>query len=370
MKNIDYSTMPDYSEDQPQQDKTTVLDELKALSAVSRIEEMEANLSKDTFVFDELALDGQITLFYAKPNTGKTLFFLRFIMDSIKNDSINGSDVFYINADDHYKGFLTKVKIAKNYGFEMLSPQEAGVNPEVIIKMLDDLSRTDEAKGKIVILDTLKKFVNMMSKSSQSDFYLTLRKLVAKNATVIIAGHANKYPDAEGNLIYEGTSDVMNDIDCAYSINLISDTDGEYVVKFKNEKNRGNNVLSVTYEYLKDESMSYYDILSSITRLDDAQSNKIDAKADAELLKAKYESERLFVIDVLKDGTLNQSTIIERFNSCGDDITAEFSRRELMAALKALNRIDWDSKRGERNALFFTLKKTVSRSYSVVKNGE
>jgi hypothetical protein len=43
--------------------KKTVLDELKALSAVSRIEKMEANLSKDTFVFNEMALDGQISLF-------------------------------------------------------------------------------------------------------------------------------------------------------------------------------------------------------------------------------------------------------------------------------------------------------------------
>ncbi len=81
MNDIDYSTMPDYPEDQPQE-KKTVLDELKALSAVSRIEKMEANLSKDTFVFNEMALDGQISLFQANPNTGKTLFFLRFIMDS------------------------------------------------------------------------------------------------------------------------------------------------------------------------------------------------------------------------------------------------------------------------------------------------
>ncbi len=127
---------------------------------------MEANMQNDTFIFPDLALSGQITLFYAWPNTGKTIFFLRFIRDAINERRVSGDDVFYINADDSYKGLVTKAKLAEEAGFAMISPSEANVKPQDILEMLAAISADNDAAGKVILLDTLKKFADMMSKRS------------------------------------------------------------------------------------------------------------------------------------------------------------------------------------------------------------
>ena len=99
----------------------TPLQKLQKLSATNRISEIEENLKNDMYIFPDLALSGQITLFYARPNTGKTIFFLRFIQDAIKDKRIDGKNVFYVNADDSYDGLYEKAKLAEQYGFNLVS---------------------------------------------------------------------------------------------------------------------------------------------------------------------------------------------------------------------------------------------------------
>lgn len=147
-------------------------------------------MNNDVYIFDELALSGQVTLFYAMPNTGKTLLFIRFIIDSIKAERLNPEDVIYINADDNYKGLLTKSKIAKQWGFHMISPQEANIKPADIVNLLENVANHDQAKGKVFIIDTLKKFADMLNKTSLSGLLEVFRKLATKGGAVIIAGHA------------------------------------------------------------------------------------------------------------------------------------------------------------------------------------
>jgi len=62
-----------------------------------------------------LAIFGQSTIFYAKPNAGKTLMVIYLLKESIKAGKINGEDVFYINADDTYRGLVQKLMIAEKY---------------------------------------------------------------------------------------------------------------------------------------------------------------------------------------------------------------------------------------------------------------
>ena len=119
----------------------------KNLSVTRRLGEMRKNMTNDSYIIPEMALAGQITLFYAKPNTGKTLFFLRFIIDTIRNGTISPDDFFYVNADDSYKGLLTKAEIAEKHGFSMISPTEAGMDPSQIVKLFDEMSESDEIQG-------------------------------------------------------------------------------------------------------------------------------------------------------------------------------------------------------------------------------
>ncbi|MBT5221774.1 MAG: ATP-binding protein [Gammaproteobacteria bacterium] len=352
------------------QKQSSPLDVLQELSMTNRLDEMETNLSNEVYIFKGMALSGQITLFYAKPNTGKTLLFIKFLIDAIKSKQINASDIFYINADDHYRGLLTKTKIADKYGFHMISPSNVGMEPSKLIQTLSDLAKTSDAQGKIIILDTLKKFANMMNKNSQSSLYNVLRNLIAKDATIIIAGHANKHPDADGNLVYEGTSDTHNDIDCMYSINQLSNNGNDFTVEFRNEKARGDVISLVSYGYTKKSGGSYCDILDSVHELDIEQEFHSKKESKNAELKARYESERLFVLDLLKAGSMNHSQILAEFGSDKYEITKEFSRAKLSTALKELNGIDWEISRGEKNAKMYAIKGTRAMSYKVAKNNE
>jgi hypothetical protein len=225
----------------------TALDQLRNLSATNRITEMEANLQNEEYIFPDLALSGQITLFYSWPNTGKTIFFLRFICDAIRDERVKAKDVFYINADDNYTGLYTKAKIADKHGFAMISPSEAGVLPQDILTMLATISAENDASGKVILLDTLKKFADMMSKNSQKDLYEILRRFNAKGGTALIAGHANKHKNAEGELVYEGTSDTMADVDCAYSMYRMTDAQEEVqIVEFRREKDPSTKKMAFT----------------------------------------------------------------------------------------------------------------------------
>ena len=326
-------------------------------------------MQNDTFIFPDLALSGQITLFYAWPNTGKTIFFLRFIRDAISEGRLKGDDVIYINADDSYKGLYTKAQIAKKFGFRMISPSEAGVSSQDILTMLLEVSADDDAAGKVILLDTLKKFADMMSKRSQADLYETLRRFIAKGGTVIIAGHANKHKNADGNLIYEGTSDTMNDVDCVYSMYRMTDQQEEnQIVEFRREKDRGDVIAKASFQYRKG-GLSYIDMLDSVSRIDDDEAQRVAAERRNQELMQDYETERGFVTALLREqGPLNQSAI-KRALKENDDLSGEITKRRLTTALKQLTDICWTVKRGANYAKVYSLIGADASEYRMASSG-
>ena len=71
---------------------------------------MEAQMREDQFIMGRLAIRGQSTAIYAQFNMGKTLLSLHLLIERIKAGELNAADVFYINADDTYKGLVYKLK--------------------------------------------------------------------------------------------------------------------------------------------------------------------------------------------------------------------------------------------------------------------
>jgi len=349
----------------------SALSRLLELSSTNRLKEMEANLKNDVYIFQDLALSGQITLFYGWPNTGKTIFFLRFITDAIREGFIQPEKVIYVNADDSYKGLVTKSRIAAEYGFNMVSPAEAGKSPQDILNLLEAVAFENQAEGMVILLDTLKKFADMMNKQSQKELYLVLRKLIAKGGTVIIAGHANKHKDMDGNLVYEGTSDTMNDIDCAYAMYRISAPEDEIqTVEFRREKDRGDVIPKVTYQYQKSQGLHYLDMIKSIKCLDSDEANYLIRQEQQRDLKERYESELLFVTDLLKaNGPMNQTDILGALKD-DKELSGEITVRGLRSALKSLEGIVWMSKRGTKNAKTFQMIGFDAGQYSQVSGGE
>ncbi|KJV05923.1 hypothetical protein [Methylocucumis oryzae] len=109
------------------------------------------------FVLGRIAIYGQATAIYAKPNTGKTLLTIWLLIQAISAKGIEGADVFYINADDNYRGLVEKLKLAELHGFEMLAPGHNGFEAKLFVNYIQAMVRDESAHGKIIILDTLKK---------------------------------------------------------------------------------------------------------------------------------------------------------------------------------------------------------------------
>ena len=93
--------------------------------------EMESKMLDDKFVLGRLAILGQSTVFYAKPNAGKTLMTIWLLIEQIKTGDISGPDVYYINADDNHKGITFKLKLAERHGFNMLALGYNGFNAAI-----------------------------------------------------------------------------------------------------------------------------------------------------------------------------------------------------------------------------------------------
>ena len=101
---------------------STYLDKLKPETSANPLdrfilngesEAMQAKMLKDKYILGHMAILGQFTVFYAKPNAGKTLLIIWMLIEAIKNGNIDAEDVYYVNADDHHKGITHKLSLAE-----------------------------------------------------------------------------------------------------------------------------------------------------------------------------------------------------------------------------------------------------------------
>jgi hypothetical protein len=240
--------------------------------------EMAKKMLEHKFVLGTIAILGQWTMLFAPPNTGKTLIVLWLLIMGIKKGDINPQHVFYINADDSYAGLISKLKLAKQYGFHMLAPGHAGFQARDLLELLKRLGDTDQASKTIVILDTAKKFANPMDKNQCLHFGNSVREFSSKGGTVIALSHTNKNRAADGSPIPAGTSDFVDDADCVYVMDTLDDTNDICTVGFGNIKNRGQVSKQATYQYSTKEGHGYADLLDSVAPVADS---KADALRDA-----------------------------------------------------------------------------------------
>ncbi|MDQ7049376.1 MAG: hypothetical protein Q9M92_07455 [Enterobacterales bacterium] len=315
---------------------------------------MAEKMLDDKYVLGEMALLGDGTIISAKPNAGKTLITIRLLIDGIRTGDIIPENVYYINADDGHKGLTYKLKLAEQYGFKMLSPGYHGFKVDMLLGYMKNATENDTARGVIVILDTLKKIVNPMDKSAMRTYGEIYRPFLARGGTVIMLAHVNKNRDDDGNIVFAGVQDIEDDIDCTYSLDVIEESNNLKTVEFIRGKSRGNNISKCTYRYQTEPGMNYQDRLDSILPINAAQASSLTTKKHEQKLKDEYEVEIIFVLSELRSGTKNQSAIVKALKN-NEDFSSEISERGLKKALIKLTGITWNAKRGDRNALMYSL---------------
>jgi hypothetical protein len=296
---------------------------LKSMSLRGHSKEMESKMLDDKFVLQDVAILGQMTVFYAPPNAGKTLITLHLLAESIKAGNIDPDEVYYINADDNYRGLVTKLKFAEKHGFHMLAPSQNGFETNDLLTLLAEMISNDQAHGSIIILDTLKKFTDLMHKSKSTEFAKKIREFVQCGGTVISLAHVNKRADENGKLIHAGTSDIKDDSDCTYTINIMTDNNEPYrVVQYENTKQRGSVANNVSFRYSKEDGIKYYDLLDSIERLDDEKLQVINQ----ETLAAKNHKLIAVTINKIREGHCKKTDLINEVHST---VKPEFSKKDV-----------------------------------------
>ena len=279
--------------------------------------EMREKMLNDTFVLDNIAILGQATAIYAKPNTGKTLLVLWMLIESIKAKRVKGENVFYINADDTYKGLVTKLEIAERYGFQMIAPSHGGFETKqfqnYIRKMIDE----NTAHGKVIILDTVKKFTDLMDKKQATNFMKVGREFISSGGTLIMMAHTNKNRDQDGKVVFAGTSDVVDDCDCAFILDEVTKTDFKKQVLFENFKSRGDVMRELSFSYSITEKQSYKDLIDSVQSVDVAT---IEQAKKEKVITAKVEKDAVaieIITNAINQGHHKQPDLLSYAKNAG-----------------------------------------------------
>lgn len=288
---------------------------LKKFSLNGRSSDMKKQMLSDTFILGRLAILGQSTVFYAPPNAGKTLLTLWLLIEAIKSGSLNAGDIYYINADDNYKGLVIKLEISEKYGFQMLAPNFNGFNTQDLTLYIKTLIENDTANGIVVILDTVKKFTDVMDKKSSSEFGKIMREFVLKGGSVIMLAHVNKHRNAEGKPIAAGTSDLTDDADCTYILDTTIAPDGKVTVVFENKKSRGDVDAISAFSYSKQAGTEYLDLLNSVQAVNQDEANA--AKSISEIQKSLQDNAEAIeaIANAIRGGVTTRTEIIKEANT-------------------------------------------------------
>ncbi len=253
---------------------------------------LKANAVDTKPLFGDHVKLGQATMIYAESNSGKTLSTIANIREAIELRRIDPHSIIYINADDSSKGLAEKVEILEEIGVHMLAPNYKGFKASQFVDKLNQGIEDGSARGSVVIIDTLKKFTNLMDKGKSSEFAQVCRDYVMAGGTIVALGHTAKSPNPDGTPRYQGTTDILEDFDSVYVAQPMSGKAGsrERIIRFTRIKSRAESPEVVAYAYSTESGLSYADKVASVRLMYpeelDGSSLELDQLNDDEVIKA------------------------------------------------------------------------------------
>ena len=323
---------------------------------------MEAQMLEDAFILERLAIYGQSTAIYAPPNAGKTLLTLSLLIEGITLGAVNAENVYYINADDTFAGLVTKLKLAERHGFKMLAPHHKDFKLEEFCAYLLRLVADQTARGVIVVLDTVKKFTDIMDKRASTNFGKVVRSFIQAGGSVIMLAHVNKHRDEDDKVIAAGTSDIIDDVDCAYTLDAAEQAHGVYLATFENKKSRGDVQSKATYRYERHSGQQYEELLASVKAITDTELNQSNQAREIHQSQQTNGELISILVGIMQEGIALKGEIVKEAVARSDYGKDKFRQvLRIHTGDAFLMGHYWIMTTGEKNAQSFTLLKEYQK---------
>lgn len=236
---------------------------LHKFSLLGRGNELEEQAVAQAPLLGDVCMTGDVTLWGAPPNSGKTLFAIGLLADAIIRKAIEPERTFYLNMDDSMSGVAEKVKILQDYDVHVLAEGYRDFTSGKVYGLLDAMIADKSARGAFVIVDTLKKVVDPMDKKKTVEFMKLARRFSLAGGSILLLAHTNKQRNSAGKLILAGVADLQDDCDTAYLLDRQVKDNVQQIV-FDNVKRRGGGAARSVYTCSGAADISYVDRLMSM----------------------------------------------------------------------------------------------------------
>jgi len=306
-------------------------------------------------LLDGFIMRGEMTTIYAEAGSGKTLLVLHLIKKAIEKGFKNPTHFGYINKDDSGPGLVEKVKFADTLNVKVIADAKGhNFRRDDFLIMLKKCIAKGEAEQTVFVVDTLKKLASINDKDSASRFYNAVRPFTLAGGTLVFLAHTNKYKN-DGKSVYAGTSDNIQDVDAAFSLDIISEGSAEHherIVLLECVKSRMASVSKMMFGYNASENMKWTDRLNTVRRISDDEFAEIQDRSsrsrDLEIITSISETLRM-------GGQMQKMKLAK--SVCED---TGCSRKEALAVLDNYTGSDpkkheWNFKIGPRGAKLYSL---------------
>ena len=236
---------------------------LHKFSLLGRGNQLEAEAVAKSPLLGDVCMTGDVTLWGAPPNSGKTLFAIGLLTDAIMKKAVAPDRTFYLNMDDSMSGVVDKVKILQDYGVHVLAEGYRDFTSGKVHGLLDAMVVDGSARESFVIVDTLKKVVDPMDKRKTVEFMKLARRFSLAGGSILLLAHTNKQRSGAGKLVLAGVADLQDDCDTAYLLDRQVKGDVQQVM-FENIKRRGGGASTSVYTCSGAVDISYVDRLLSM----------------------------------------------------------------------------------------------------------
>jgi len=321
-------------------------------------EELRKMMVNSVPILGDFILKGQLSFIYGPPNSGKSLLIMHLLRNAPE-------PIVYLNADDNINEAVYKTEIAQRYNHKMIVCGSKNENdPYIVLKKMEMVLERNSKyyKDKIIIIDTVKKFVDVMSKKETRHFLQLMRKITLSGGTVVLLGHTNKITPQTKELVFEGVGDFMSDMDCTYELKTIVDSDiQEATLTLTNKKMRGSVPPSVAYTYNSSKDIqSFKERMDTLTPLREEDLKMRKLKLQRTILLHHYDDLYPLITDFLSENPKSsQSSIIQYLKKHGD---CKSSEKEIRTCLTKLSGIAWEyqyNKKNNNTKEFLLLKEAI-----------